>query len=73
MVVEIISFLIFINSLYIGNPLTGTFTNSEDPDEMPHHAAFHLGLHCLFMYNKIFRQKKIQKMITIQYFSNIIA
>ena len=25
----------------------GTFTNSEDPDEMPHNAAFHLGLHCL--------------------------
>ena len=20
--------------------------NSADPDEMPHHAAFHLGLHC---------------------------
>ena len=25
----------------------GTFTNSEDPDEMPHNAAFHKGLHCL--------------------------
>ena len=25
----------------------GTFTNSEDPDEMPHNAAFHQGLHCL--------------------------
>ena len=24
--------------------------NSADPDEMPHHAAFHLGLHCLQMY-----------------------
>ena len=21
--------------------------NSADPDEMPHYAAFHLGLHCL--------------------------
>ena len=21
--------------------------NNVDPDEMPHHAAFHLGLHCL--------------------------
>ena len=21
--------------------------NSADPDEIPHHAAFHLGLHCL--------------------------
>ena len=21
--------------------------NSVDPDEMPHHVAFHLGLHCL--------------------------
>ena len=25
----------------------GTFTNSEDPDEMPHNVAFHQGLHCL--------------------------
>ena len=24
----------------------GTLTNSEDPDEMPHDAAFHQGLHC---------------------------
>ena len=25
----------------------GTFTNSEDLDEMLHNAAFHQGLHCL--------------------------
>ena len=25
----------------------GTMANSEDPDEMQHHAAFHQGLHCL--------------------------
>ena len=25
----------------------GTMANSEDPDEMPHNAAFHQGLHCL--------------------------
>ena len=24
----------------------GTFTNSENPDEMPHSASFHQGLHC---------------------------
>ena len=30
-----------------GNSLTGTMANSEDPDEMPHKAAFHQGLHCL--------------------------
>ena len=24
--------------------------NSADPDEMQHHAAFHLGLHCLPKY-----------------------
>ena len=27
-----------------------TFTNSVDPDEMQHCAAFHLGLHCLKKY-----------------------
>ena len=25
----------------------GTLANSDDPDEMLHHAAFHQGLHCL--------------------------
>ena len=30
-----------------GNSLTGTFTNSEYPDEIPHHAAFYQSLHCL--------------------------
>ena len=24
----------------------GIFTNSEDPDEMPHNVAFHQGLNC---------------------------
>ena len=27
------------------NSITGTLANSEDPDEMTHHAAFHQGLH----------------------------
>ena len=27
----------------------GTLTNSEDPDEMQHNAAFHQGLHFLLM------------------------
>ena len=25
----------------------GTLFHSEDPDEMPHDAAFHRGMHCL--------------------------
>ena len=24
-----------------------TLTNSDDPDEMPHNAPFHQGIHCL--------------------------
>ena len=28
-----------------------TFTNSVDPDEMQHYAAFCLGLHCLQQYS----------------------
>ena len=35
----------------------GTFTNSEDQDEMQHNAAFHQGLHCLLRYN-IYLDKK---------------
>ena len=37
----------------------GTFTNSEDPDEMLHNAEFHQGLHCLLR-RKRFSDKKIQ-------------
>ena len=33
--------------------------NSADPDEMPHYAAFHLGLHCLPKY--LFRGFRGQK------------
>ena len=32
--------------LLSGDPFF-TFTNSVDPDEMQHYAAFHLGLYCL--------------------------
>ena len=35
-----------------GNPITGTLANSEDPDEMPHDAAFHQGLLCLLRENQ---------------------
>ena len=30
----------------------GTMANSEDPDEMPHKAAFHQGLHCSLRENQ---------------------
>ena len=32
--------------------MTGTVINSEDPDEMPHKAAFHQGQHCLLGQNQ---------------------
>ena len=38
-----------LNPLYTGDPQSGTFTNSEDPDEMPQTATFHQGLPCLLM------------------------
>ena len=34
-----------------------TLANSEDPDEMPHYAAFHQGLHCLQRYKHLQRKK----------------
>ena len=37
----------------------GTMANSEDPDEMPHNAVFHQGLHCLL------RQINLRERITI--------
>ena len=33
--------------LYFCLKIFFTLTNSVDPDEMPHYAAVHLGLHCL--------------------------
>ena len=36
----------------------GTLANTEDPDEMPHNAAFHQGLHCLLA-KSIFRERNI--------------
>ena len=32
---------------HCGYQLTGTWANCEDPDEMPHKAAFHQGHYCL--------------------------
>ena len=42
-----------------------TLTNSEDPDEMPHNATFHQGLHCLLLRYKDLQttKKKIKIMI----------
>ena len=39
----------------------GTFTNSEDPDEMLHNAAFHQGLHsvCLLRLKRSSDKKKL--------------
>ena len=36
-------FFLFLKTVFV-------LANSVDADEMPHHAAFHLGLHCLPMY-----------------------
>ena len=35
-----------------------TFSNSEDPDEMQHYAAFHQGLHCFCEGEKDFQTKE---------------
>ena len=32
-------------------------TNCEDPDEMPHKASFHHGLHCLLRQNRSSEKK----------------
>ena len=42
----------------------GTLANSEDPDEMLHIAAFHLGLHCLPSQNQ-YSEKELQYFLEI--------
>ena len=41
----------FKNIVFFCLKIFFTFTNSVDPDEMQHYAAFHLGLHCLQKYS----------------------
>ena len=36
--------------LFLSALINFVLANSVDPDEMPHYAAFHLGLHCLSKY-----------------------
>ena len=42
----------------------GTFTNSEDPDEMSHDAAFLQGLHCVYIHILV----KVKRSETIIHF-----
>ena len=43
------------------------FASSADPDEMPHYAAFHLGLHCLpkYLFAGIQNEKGIKKITVV--------
>ena len=38
------------NGVFLPLEIVLILANSEDPDEMQHNAAFHLGLHCLTKY-----------------------
>ena len=56
------------------------FTNSGDPDEMPHFAAFHLGLHCLlakvpFLEFPVFKELKENRYGTYAYeiYNNLVC
>ena len=57
-----------INPLRTGNPSTGIWTNSEDPDETWHNGAFHKDLqkHCLLR-QKLSSEKEIQFYLEITY------
>ena len=49
-----------VSPLFTGNPKTGILADSEDPDEMPHNAAFHqcLHWHCLLRLKQPSRTEK---------------
>ena len=36
--------------IFLSHKIVFILANCADPDEMPHNAAFHLGLHCLPKY-----------------------
>ena len=48
-----------LNLLCYSDSYICTLANSEDPDEMPHNAAFHQGLHCLLR-KKRYSEKQMQ-------------
>ena len=61
----ILAFVFNINPLKTGRTHPDILTISEDPDEMPHNAAFHLGLHFLLRQNRSSRNNKmISEIIT---------
>ena len=37
--------------VFLSSKIDFVLANSADPDEMPHNAAFNLGLHCLLKYS----------------------
>ena len=39
--------IFLVDPLFTSDSEMHALANSEGPDEMPHHAAFHKGLHCL--------------------------
>ena len=41
---------LYFPKIFISLKIDFVLTNSADPDEMLHNAAFHLGLHCLPKY-----------------------
>ena len=53
----ILAYVFNINPLKTGRTHPDILKISEDPDEMPHNAAFHLGLHCLLRQNRSSRKK----------------
>ena len=46
-IVYVMTLFIIVNPWFTSDFRMSTLTNSEDPDEMTHNAAFHQGLHCL--------------------------
>ena len=54
-----------VNPLETRYPQTGTFTNREDPDEMPHNAAFHQGQHCIFLRLKKYNIRVLTRILKI--------
>ena len=54
------------NSLFLSLKFTFILANSEDPDEMPHYAAFHLGLHCFPKYpSTSYQPKRVTKVVNL--------
>ena len=64
--IEGLQVILFKNIIFISLKIDFVLANSAEPDEMPHYAAFHLGLYCLPKYLLSWMKVEISKILNLR-------